>query len=98
MMTIVSTTGSATAHSKADGSVVYTYAVGLPTGITDGTYTSTVDFSALTAVAATVETPTYKVGTGVAAVSNAEVLKSIVALIASINKQIQALQKLILKR
>ena len=32
------------------------------------------------------------------AVSNAEVLKSIVALIASINKQIAALQKLILKR
>jgi len=32
------------------------------------------------------------------AVSNADVLKSIVALIASINKQIQALQKLILKR
>jgi hypothetical protein len=31
-------------------------------------------------------------------VSNADVLKSIVALIASINKQIQALQKLILKR
>jgi len=31
-------------------------------------------------------------------VTNAEVLKSIVALIASINKQIQALQKLILKR
>jgi hypothetical protein len=34
----------------------------------------------------------------VGAVSNAEVLKSIVALIASINKQIAALQKLILKR
>ena len=34
----------------------------------------------------------------VGAVSNADVLKSIVALIASINKQIQALQKLILKR
>ena len=33
-----------------------------------------------------------------ATVSNADVLKSIVALIASINKQIQALQKLILKR
>jgi hypothetical protein len=32
------------------------------------------------------------------AVTNADVLKSIVALIASINKQIQALQKLILKR
>jgi hypothetical protein len=33
-----------------------------------------------------------------ASVTNADVLKSIVALIASINKQIQALQKLILKR
>jgi hypothetical protein len=40
----------------------------------------------------------YKVGTGSTAVTNEEVLKSIVALIASINKQIQALQKLILKR
>jgi hypothetical protein len=98
MFTLVSTTGSATAYSKADGTVTYTFAVGLPTGITDGTYTSTVDFSSLTAVAATVATPSYKVGTGVTAVSNADVLKSIVALIASINKQIQALQKLILKR
>ena len=39
-----------------------------------------------------------KTGTGAAAVTNADVLKSIVALIASINKQIQALQKLILRR
>jgi hypothetical protein len=98
MFTLVSTTGSATSYSKADGTVTYTFAVGLPTGITDGTYTSTVDFSSLTAVAATVATPSYKVGTGVTAVSNADVLKSIVALIASINKQIQALQKLILRR
>ena len=98
MMTLVSTTGSATAILKADGSVEYTYAVGLSTGLTAGTYTSTVDFSALTAVAATVATPTYKVGTGTTSVTNEEVLKSIVALIASINKQIQALQKLILKR
>jgi hypothetical protein len=40
----------------------------------------------------------YEVKSGTATVSNADVLKSIVALIASINKQIQALQKLILKR
>jgi hypothetical protein len=40
----------------------------------------------------------YKIASGVTTVSNADVLKSIVALIASINKQIQALQKLILKR
>jgi len=40
----------------------------------------------------------YSVKSGTATVTNAEVLKSIVALIASINKQIQALQKLILRR
>ena len=40
----------------------------------------------------------YEVKSATATVSNADVLKSIVALIASINKQIQALQKLILKR
>ena len=42
------------------------------------------------------QTAAYTVTGGDA--SNTEVLKSIVALIASINKQIQALQKLILKR
>ena len=41
---------------------------------------------------------TFKIVDSSANVSNAEVLKSIVALIASINKQIRALQKLILKR
>jgi len=41
---------------------------------------------------------TYKIVDSTTVVSNADVLKSIVSLIASINKQIQALQKLILKR
>ena len=40
----------------------------------------------------------YSVKASTTAVSNADVLKSIVSLIASINKQIRALQKLILKR
>jgi len=40
----------------------------------------------------------YSVKSTTSSVTNAEVLKSIVALIASINKQIQALQKLILAR
>jgi hypothetical protein len=40
----------------------------------------------------------YTIKSSGTTVTNAEVLKSIVALIASINKQIQALQKLILKR
>jgi hypothetical protein len=98
MLTAVTTTGSATMLPKADGTKAYTFTVGLPGGITAGTYTSIIDFTGLTGVAATVQTPTYKVGTGGDTTSNADILKSIVALIASINKQIQALQKLILRR
>jgi len=45
-----------------------------------------------------VKTMQYTIKSSGTTVTNAEVLKSIVALIASINKQIQALQKLILKR
>jgi len=44
------------------------------------------------------QTVPYEVKSGTATVTNADVLKSIVALIASINKQIQALQALILKK
>jgi len=44
------------------------------------------------------QTVAYSVKASTSSVSNADVLKSIVALIASINKQIQALQKLILAR
>ena len=44
------------------------------------------------------QTVAYEVKSATTSVTNEDVLKSIVALIASINKQIQALQKLILKR
>ena len=44
------------------------------------------------------KTVSYSIKSSSTAVTNADVLKSIVALIASINKQIQALQKLILAR
>ena len=98
MLTAVTTTGSATMLPKADGTKTYTFTVGTTTGMTAGTYTSVIDFTALTAVAAEKQTPTYKLSTGGDTTTNADVLKSIVALIASINKQIQALQKLILKR
>ena len=60
---------------------------------TAGTFNTVVSISGSTTKSATAS---YKVTDG--AVSNAEVLKSIVALIASINKQIAALQKLILRR
>jgi hypothetical protein len=45
-----------------------------------------------------VKTIQYSIKSSAGTVTNAEVLKSIVSLIASINKQIQALQKLILRR
>lgn len=70
-------------------------------GSTTGSYNMVVDLPAINAVstvgAAAVTIP-YKITASTTDVSNADVLKSIVALIASINKQIQALQKLILAR
>jgi hypothetical protein len=96
MLTSVDYASSATAVTKADGSLVFTFTVGTTGTFTAGTYTGIVNYSALTAqVPATV---TYTVSSGGDTTTNADVLKSIVALIASINKQIQALQKLILKR
>ncbi len=98
MLTNITATGAA-ASLGTTGTAKYTYTVGTPSGMTAGTYTSIVDFTTLTAAkTAVVATPTYKLSTGGDTTSNADVLKSIVALIASINKQIQALQKLILKR
>ena len=99
MMTFVSATGTAATRPDAAGNVKYTLTVGTTTGMTAGTYTGIVDFTALTGAGTAVKaTPTYKLSTGGDTTTNADVLKSIVALIASINKQIQALQKLILKR
>jgi hypothetical protein len=98
MLGFVTATSVAGALPKADGTMVYTLTVGTTSGVTAGTYNGIIDFTGLTAVAATKQTVTYKVGTGSTDVSFSEVLKSVVALIASINKQIQALQKLILKR
>jgi len=63
---------------------------------TEGAYAFSVDLTTATAQDPSIGTIPVKPST--AAVSNADVLKSIVSLIASINKQIQALQKLILRR
>jgi hypothetical protein len=69
-------------------------------GSTEGSYNMVVDLSAYNSSSKpqSAQTVAYKIASGTTTVSNADVLKSIVALIASINKQIQALQKLILKR
>lgn len=82
------TKASVTADTFTSG--VRTYKAQMTTA---GTFNTVVSITGTTTKSA--ET-SYKVTDG--AVSNAEVLKSIVALIASINKQIQALQSLILKK
>ena len=70
-------------------------------GATVGSYNMVVDLPSITSVSTVGQTSVtiaYKIASSTTEVSNADVLKSIVALIASINKQIQALQKLILAR
>lgn len=98
MMTLVGTLTNNTAVD-VNGAIVYTYTVGTTGTFTEGSYNSIVDFPALSGTTGSVQTASYKVASSATpGVSNADVLKSIVSLIASINKQIQALQKLILKR
>lgn len=90
-----------TAPSNGD-----TFASGVKTyrfvvGSTTGSYNMVVDLPSINAtstVGQSAVTIAYKITSSTTDVTNADVLKSIVALIASINKQIQALQKLILRR
>jgi hypothetical protein len=101
-LTIIGTgaSTSATTDTTTNGVKTYKFVV----GSTEGSYNLVVDLLAILTAGnkatygAATQTVAYKVAAGTTAVSNADVLKSIVALIASINKQIQALQKLILAR
>ena len=82
-----------------NGQVAHKFTVGGNTAVTAGAYNALIDYPTLVAAeTATIQTVAYKVSTGGSSVTNEDVLKSIVSLIASINKQIRALQKLILKR
>jgi len=94
------TAHAASAKPNDKGQLVYTFTVGTSTGAIAGAYNAVISLPTLNAVSgtkATNQTVAYTIDGGVS-VTNADVLKSIVALIASINKQIQALQKLILAR
>jgi hypothetical protein len=91
-MTAVTAPTNGDAFSSGAGIKTYQFSVGTSEGAFVGTFTTT---GATDTAAKTVQ---YTVKSSTATVSNADVLKSIVSLIASINKQIQALQKLILKR
>lgn len=102
---LVAVTGLGTAvTAPANGDVLdssagvktYQYVV----GSVEGTFTVVVSSPVITALNSDQGNVAiaYEIKSATGTVTNAEVLKSIVALIASINKQIQALQKLILKR
>jgi len=105
---VASTSGLGTAvvapttnETITNGTVSYQY----PVGVNEGSFVNTVVAATVNTAATTANlTPTdavtvsLTVKNSTAVVTNAEVLKSIVSLIASINKQIQALQKLILRR
>jgi hypothetical protein len=95
---VVGAAANYTVRPDINGKKVYTFSVGTSTGLTSGSYNLVVDYYAMVAAGASKVTVPYTVTTGGDTTTNADVLKSIVALIASINKQIQALQKLILKR
>jgi len=82
----------------ANGQIKFTFTVGTSAGVVGGNYSAIVSFPTVNALGySDATTAGYTVTTG-SAVSNADVLKAIVSLIASINKQIAALQKALLKR
>jgi hypothetical protein len=97
MMTRIGTQSTAALTPDENGQLVYKYTVGTATGATPGAYQASVSFPTVNSANGAAQAVSYKINSD-GSVSNADVLKSIVALIASINKQIQALQKLILKR
>jgi hypothetical protein len=91
-MTFVTAPTTTDSFTSAAGAKTYQLSVGTSLGSYVGTFkiAGSTDTSA--------KTVQYSVKSSTTTVTNEDVLKSIVALIASINKQIQALQKLILKR
>jgi hypothetical protein len=75
------------------GSITIKYTVGSTGTFSAGNYNTVVDFPSVDAVAGSAQTVAYTVGSQGTSLN--DVLKGIVALIASINKQIAALAKLV---
>ena len=76
-------TSSATAVTKADGTMSYTFTIGTSTTVTPGTYSGIVEYAGLVNSAKTVTT--YKISTGGDQTSNADILKSATCEMACIN-------------
>jgi len=99
-MTPVTTPTNADTFTSSDGTKTYKFTV----GTTEGSYNMVVDLpyweggSNSSSATQTAQTVSYSVKSNSAAVSNADVLAAIVKLIASINKQIAALQKALMKK
>ena len=89
-------TAATNADTFTDGVAKYKFVV----GSTEGNYQLSVDLPKWnsTTYSQTAVTVPYAIKASSASVSNAEVLAAIVKLIASINKQIAALQKAITKK
>jgi hypothetical protein len=88
----------AATDKPSDGAGIKTYQ--FVVGATEGDFAAVITVADVNGINSSqkAQTASYSVKASSSTVTNAEVLKSIVALIASINKQIQALQKLILRR
>jgi hypothetical protein len=97
-MTTIIGTAPAAAQTPEGGVLTLKYSIGTSTGITAGTWTGTVDVKGLNSADTPQATQTVTFKVGESGVTNADVLKAIVSLIASINKQIAALQKALLRR
>jgi hypothetical protein len=91
-LTAITAPTTADLFNSAAGAKTYRFSV----GTTEGSFVGTFKITGTTDTAA--KTVQYKVANAAGTVSNADVLKAIVSLIASINKQIAALQKALLRR
>jgi len=89
---LAAVTAPTSVDTFTSGVKTYKYAVGL----SEGSFVGTFKIAGATDTSA--KTVQYKVANATGTVSNADVLKAIVSLIASINKQIAALQKALLRR
>jgi hypothetical protein len=89
-------TAGASYDETSNGVIKYKYVVGSTLGSYQAIVSAPKLNSALTGQAA--QTVAYKVAASTTGVTNEDVLKAIVSLIASINKQIAALQKALLRR
>jgi hypothetical protein len=89
---LAAVTAPTSVDTFTSGVKTYKYAVGL----SEGSFVGTFKIAGATDTSA--KTVQYKVANATGTVSNADVLKAIVSLIASINKQIALLQKALLKK